>query len=96
MKKCGRCKVEKPIEEFNFKKKNLGTRQKSCKDCTRLEVRNHYQKNKNYYLEKARKRNKEIQKNTQKYIWEYLLQHPCIDCGEKDPVVLDFDHQKDK
>lgn len=26
------------------------------------------------------------------YLLEYLLQKACVDCGEKDPIVLEFDH----
>lgn len=92
MKKCTRCKIEKPIEEFNFKIKETGLRQLQCKECTRLLIKNHYNTNKEYYLLKARKRNKILRDEINLYIYEYLSKNPCVDCGESDVVVLEFDH----
>ena len=92
MRICSRCKQEKPEENFNFKNKLKGLRQYHCKDCSRLYIKSHYNKNKEYYLQKAYRRNQKIRSVIKTYIWDYLNNHPCVDCGEKDPIVLEFDH----
>ncbi len=91
-KKCPRCSRRLPVADFNWKIKSV-RRATYCKKCSREYIRDHYKKNREYYLLKARKRNSEIRQKAGKYIWSYLSAHPCVDCGETDILVLEFDHR---
>lgn len=93
---CRQCGEEKAVTEFNFKDKRRGRRQVYCRECTREQVRLHYQAHQLYYVRKARKRTKQLRQAQRKWIWDYLELHPCLDCGEADPCCLDFDHVRGK
>lgn len=79
-RKCGK--------EGEFHKRPNGKFYYHCKKCQNAYVRSHYNANKKQYLD----RNKRYKKDSQTRLVQYLREHPCVDCGESDPVVLDFDH----
>ncbi|MFL6214104.1 MAG: hypothetical protein ACJ74J_09465 [Blastocatellia bacterium] len=94
MKTCRACGQEKPFDQFNWRNKAKSKRSPTCRNCMRLYIRKHYENNTAYYIAKARQRRKAYREATYKLLFEYLSLHPCVDCAETDPTVLEFDHIK--
>ncbi|HLG64951.1 MAG TPA: hypothetical protein VKY19_23635 [Ktedonosporobacter sp.] len=94
MKKiCSGCEQERDIErDFAWKNKAKGTRQRWCKFCQAEANSRHYQNNKQIYLDCALTRNALVNAENKQKLYVYLSSHPCIDCGQTDIRVLEFDH----
>jgi hypothetical protein len=95
-KKCNKCERLLPETDFAFRSRALGKRLGICKLCTNASGREHYERYKQYYKDKARRRDASYRKEIRSKIFEYLSAHACVDCGEGDPVVLEFDHVRGK
>lgn len=93
MKKCYVCEEEKELSCFG---KNNGGHSKDgltfmCLDCKRDGENSRYKQNderKKYLLAK----NQRASSRNRLGVYEYLEKHPCVDCGEKNIILLDFDH----
>lgn len=85
---CPKCLDEKTRESFGSLS---GIRNKRCKKCVAAAVRKTYA-NSSIYRMATKSKNRNTALKNQIYIFEYLSSHPCVDCGETDPVVLEFDH----
>lgn len=53
-----------------------------------------YQRNKEKARANIYKRRETHRVKGREFICEYLSKHPCVDCGEGDILVLEFDHVK--
>lgn len=95
-RKCYRCEQQRTEEEFPFKNKKAGIRRTICKTCRNEWGRKWYDGNKTNRVAQIRTRKDQILLERNIVILEYLKVHPCIDCGEDDPIVLEFDHRCDK
>jgi hypothetical protein len=95
-KKCYRCGARKAVDQFAWRRKAKGQRDSFCRPCRSEYGRAHYLANRQRYIDQARAVRQRLALKRTRYLIDYFRTHPCVDCGEADPVVLEFDHLRDK
>ena len=95
-RKCYRCGEVKPAEAFAWRRRRKLQRDSFCRPCRKAYGREHYLANRQRYVAQARMNKQRLARERTAYLLEYFDAHPCSDCGETDPTVLEFDHLRDK
>lgn len=95
MKTCIDCKIEKNIEEFPWRNKTKNMRVGRCNVCHNKWYREYFSKpdNRKKQIKRVNHINKKQIEEARRYVFNFLIKNPCIDCGEKNPIVLEFDHK---
>lgn len=94
-KVCTICNTEKSLTEFNKRSTSKDGYQNICRICNSIAGKKHYENNKDKIKNRTKVRKERIRPLAKQLVLSYL-EKGCIDCGEKDIVVLDFDHQSNK
>lgn len=89
-KRCPRCENIKTAEEFGYRAD--GRLRAWCKTCKSQYDYDMYHAPDSKTKKAIGERRIRYRHVVRRFILDYLREHPCVDCGEGDVVVLDFDH----
>jgi hypothetical protein len=90
---CIGCRETRPLEDFSYRDQARGLRRSRCRFCMRAYAREHYIQNKARYATGDWGGTRSSRRDLSREIDEYLRTHTCVDCGESDPLLLEFDHR---
>jgi hypothetical protein len=96
MKKCYTCGEVKDKSSFNKNKSRKDGLNSICRDCSKARSKQYYAENREKHLVEVRKSKERGLERARNLIFEHLQANPCVDCGESDPIVLEFDHVRGK
>lgn len=86
-KRCPCCEQHKPFDQYN--RGRFAGLAFYCRACSSAKNKASYAKHKDVVGARVKARRQKYRR----LIMNYLLRHPCVDCGESDPRVLEFDHR---
>jgi len=95
-RRCARCGIEKPLDDFGGGTPQNPKRDCYCRPCRAEYGRAHYLENRQRYIQKAMERTNELCAQNYERLIPYLQARRCADCGERDVIVLEFDHVGNK
>lgn len=92
----GACKQAKHPSEFNKNKNKKDGLNTICRECGKTNSRTYYSVHKEEQSLQIQEAKRERTRANRQFVMELLIKSGCADCPEKDPVVLEFDHIRDK
>ncbi len=93
-KVCTTCKQSRTLTEFNRRRRSNDGLQSICRSCDNVRAREYYANNRAAHVRVIMARKAAQRIAALDALGTYLLAHPCVDCGESDIRVLDFDHRE--
>lgn len=93
---CRSCGQMKPAVDFQLRHRDSNRLQSWCRQCLSAYKAARHIRFHEREIARIRRNQKGYVARNVELIREYLSTHPCVDCGETDPIVLDFDHLRDK
>jgi hypothetical protein len=90
-KVCTECHLELPIDQFSTNKQKKDGLNYKCKECQKRYFKQHYQNNKQYYVDKAAEQTKKFLDKIE-IVKQERLKNGCSVCGMYHPAVMDFHH----
>ena len=96
-KKCPRCQELLELKLFECRRRYGRLEPQSyCKACQREDMHEYYERYRREHNVRRLRNQHRYRARNRKRVFQYLEAHPCVDCGERDPAVLEFDHVQAK
>lgn len=86
---CGKVKDETEFPWWSAAKER---RRGTCQACKSEQQKKWYAKTRETHIANVKSNIEQARIEAYQLVRDYLSTHPCVDCGESNPIVLEFDH----